>query len=125
MERSVAVKKLMKMLGKSFGYRIDTRAPTPEERAAAQAEMPAAVAERNKIKEQKDARYRAILAADQEYQSLCVAYDAARKRTDKLFSLIRHYKITVGNTNSMFFHIKAEGDSWEEVIDKLQEKAAA
>jgi hypothetical protein len=37
----------------------------------------------------------------------------------------RHYKITVGVSNSMFFHIKAEGDSWEEVINQLTKKDAA
>lgn len=120
MERAIAIKKLGALLGKSLGYRIDQNAPTREERAAAQTELTAAVAERQKLKEQKDERYRAILAADAEYQRLHTEHEAARKRTDRLFSITRHYKITVGVSTSMFFHVKAEGDSWEEIIDKLQ-----
>ena len=120
MERIVAIKKLSKLLGKGFGYRVNDKAPTAEERAEAQAATAAAVTERNKLKEQRDARYRAILAADAEYQSLHASHAAASKAVDRLFSITRHFKITVGNSNSMFFHVKAEGDSWEDVIAKVE-----
>jgi hypothetical protein len=122
MERIVAVQKLGKILGKSMGYRIDPKAPSPEERTAAQLELPAAVKLQIKIKAQRDERYRAILAADVEYQELQTAYATARNDVARRSSITRHYKITVGISSSMFFHIKAEGDSWEEVIDKLQAK---
>ena len=122
MERSVAIKKLGKLLGKSLGYRIDDKAPTREERAAAKIELTAAIEVRNGLKEKRDERYRAILAADAEYQSLHASHRAASERVDRISSMTRHYKITVGVSNSMFFHVKAEGDSWEEVIDKLQPK---
>lgn len=39
---------------------------------------------------------------------------------EKLGYQSRHYKFTVGTSNGMFFLVKAEGDSWEQVIDKLQ-----
>ena len=129
MERSVAVKKLVKLLGKSLGYRVNANAPTPEERATAKDDLPTATEERNRLKEQRDARYKAILAADAEYQSLHAAHRAACERVDKLWSTTRHYKITVGVSNSLFFTVKAEGDSWEEVITKIEnansESAAA
>jgi len=35
------------------------------------------------------------------------------------------YKITVGTTSDLFFHIKAQGDSWEDVIAQVSAKAAA
>ncbi len=123
MERSIAVKKLGKLLGKSLGYRISDKAPTQEEREAARIELKLACEARDKAREQKDARYKAILAADVEYQNLSAAAKAASERVGRLSSITRHYKITVGTTNSMFFYIKAEGDSWEEVIDKLTVKA--
>jgi hypothetical protein len=125
MERSVAIKTLGKLLGKSLGYRIDPKAATREEREAARAALTPAIEERKKLEEQKNARCRAVLAADAEYQSLCAAYELSRKETDRLGSITRHYKITVGTTTSMFFHVRAEGDSWEEVIDKLTKKEAA
>jgi hypothetical protein len=122
MERSVAIKKLAKILGKSLAYRVDIKAPTQDERSAAKAELLTAIAERNKLRDQKDARYKAILAADAEYQSLHASHKAASKHADQLSSIIHHYKFTVGTTNGMFFHIKAQGDSWEEVIENLEHR---
>lgn len=122
MERAVALKTLGKLLGKQFGYRVNAKAPTQEERDVAKAAAAEAVEERNKLKDQRRARFEAILAADAEYQSLCAAYKAASERVDKLFSITHHYKITVGTSAGMFFLVKAEGDSWEEVIDKLAAK---
>lgn len=119
MERSVAIKRIEKLLGKKLGYRVNDKAPTPEERAAAKTALPAATEDRNRMKELRDARYKAILAADAEYQSLHAAHRTACERVDALWSTTRHYKITVGTSEGMFFVHKAEGDSWEEIIDKL------
>jgi hypothetical protein len=119
MERAIAIKKLGKVLGKSLGYRINADAPTREERAAAQEALKPAIAERNALKEKRDERYRAILAADAEYQRLHAEHVAASKHVHRLASITCHFKITVGTSNSMFFHIKAEGDSWEEIIEKV------
>ena len=127
MERAAAIKTLGKLLGKKLGYRVDAKAPTQEERAEARAALTQAIEERNKLVERRDARSRAILAADAEYQSLLTDARAARERTNKLSSVAHHYKITVGTSEGMFFLVKAQGDSWEEVIDKLtaKEKQAA
>jgi hypothetical protein len=126
MERTVAIKKLGNILGKGFGYRVDPKAPDQEERDAARIELKAANAEREDIKSKLEARRKAILEADAEFQSLQAAYTAARQHADKLMSRSYHYKITVGNTvGGMFFSVKAQGDSWEDVIGKLTEKQAA
>lgn len=122
MERAVAIKKLGKILGKKLAYRIDDRAPTPEKRAEAKAELPSATQESIKLKEKRDARYKAILAADVEYQNLFAAHRAASERVSELHSITRHYKITVGTNEGLFFLHKAEGDSWEEIINKLESK---
>jgi hypothetical protein len=119
MERAVALKRLGKLLGKSLGYRVDGNAPTREERAAAREALTLAIANRTARKDAKEARYRAILAADAEYQSLLAAANAASEEVSRLGSITRHYKITVGTTSSMFFHVRAEGDTWEEIISKL------
>lgn len=125
MERAVAVKTLGKMLGKSLGYRVNPKAATAEERAIVKQQLPAlTVAKQEAEKAMKDRR-EAILAADQQYQDLIAAYKEARECQERAFSITRHYKITVGTSNGMFFHVRAEGDSWEEVIEKLSTKAAA
>lgn len=66
-----------------------------------------------------DARKKAILDADPEYQKLKADYAAADKRCGSLTAITCRYKFTVGTTGELFFHVKAQGDSWEEVIDKL------
>jgi hypothetical protein len=67
MERAVAIKKLGKLLGKSFGYRLDPKAATREKREAARAALTPAIENRKKLEEQKNERCRAVLAADTEY----------------------------------------------------------
>lgn len=119
MERSVAIKKLSKILGKSLGYRVDDKAPKHDEREAAREASKIAAAERNQLAERLEARRIAILAVDTEYQEIKAAHAVAKERADKLFSTSVHYKFTVGVTNSMFFAVKAQGDSWEEIIEKL------
>lgn len=127
MERTVALKKLGQLLGKKLGYRVNAKAPTPDERAEAKAALAPAIEERNKLKEQRDARCKVILAADAEYQSLFADARDAGKRVDELSSITRCHKITVGTSEGMFFLVKAEGDTWEEVIGRLtaKEKQAA
>ena len=125
MERAAAIKKLGKILGKSLGYRVDPKAPSNDERAAARAELPAAMQERKDLEERRRARREAILAADAEYQELIAEHEAAKQRVERLGSISRHHKITIGTSNGLFFSVKAEGDSWEDVIEKLAAKKVA
>ena len=125
MERTVALRKLEKLLGKKLGWRINPKAPTLEERDDAKTALPSVIEERNKLKELREARYREILEADAEYQRLKAEHRAANERVEKLLGTTRCYKITVGTSEGMFFLVKAEGDSWEEVIGKLTAKKIA
>ena len=126
MERAIALKKLGKLLGKGFRYRINPKAPTREEREAAKAEAPEANAKREQLSKQLDARRAALLQGDPEYQALHAAHHAARKHSTELLGLLHSYKFTVGHIiGSMFFSVKAAGDSWEEVIAKLEAKKKA
>lgn len=119
MERAVAIKKLGALLGKSMGYRVNPKGATADERATAQTQLAAAFAERSRLEREKNDRMRAVLAADQVYQQLLTEYQCMRKRADELSSITHSYKFTVGVSNSMFFHVKAEGDSWEDVIRQV------
>lgn len=127
MQRSIALKKLNALLGKGAGYRIDNKAPTPDERVAAKAELPAAIAERDRIREAKKSRYEAVLRADTEYVRLADASREAGQRVDRLSGVTRHYKITVGKSslNGLFFSVMAEADTWEEIFEKLAKKEVA
>lgn len=126
MQRNTALKKLNALLGKSAGYRVNDRAPTPEERSAARAELPAAIAERDRLRAAREARREAVLGADPEYQSLTAAQGEASKRAMRLSETTRLYRITVGKTvGGLFFLVMAEADSWEEIFAKLTKKKEA
>lgn len=124
MERATALKRLAKILGKNMGYRVDTTAPTQDERTAARAELIASLPAYDKLKEEREARLQAILAADPEYQRLKAECQAEGDRRKKLAGVTAHYRFTVGIVNSMFFSVKAQGDSWEDIFTKLQQEKA-
>ena len=123
MDKNTAVKKLHKILGKGFGYRVDPKALLREERDEARAALKGATAERDKLRAECEARRQAVLDADKEYQERYEAYKAARKQVDQLSGKLHSYRVTVGNTSNAggfgFFHVKAEGDNWEEVLEKV------
>jgi len=119
MERAVAVKKLTSLLGKKLGYRVDREAPDAEERAAIKQRFDEARVRHDELKQRRRDRFEAVLAADAEYQALHKACAAAHDEMQKAGSGLHSYKFTVGTSNGMFFHIRAQGDSWEEVIAKL------
>lgn len=125
MERAVAVKKLGKLLGKKFGYRVDTSAPTQEERDEAKESSKVLLAAKNAAKEAMMSRREALLAADGEYQQLVAAWKAADVAYSKEYSKQHCFRFTVGTMDSMFFHVKAQGDSWEEVIEKIEKENEA
>jgi hypothetical protein len=118
MERSVAIKKLGKLLGKRLGYRVDRDAPDAETRAAVRQQLPGLRAAERKVEAAMDARRAALLAADPEYQALAEAFRLARAGRQAAAATSR-YRITVGISGAVFFHVKAQGDSWEDVIAKL------
>ena len=95
-----------------------------DDRAEAREELKLSVTERDELERAKNARMLELLEADAEFQRLKTAYDASRKRCEKLVSIQHHYRFTVGVSNGMFFIIKAQGDSWEEVIKKVEKERA-
>lgn len=120
MRREDAVKKLGKLLGKNLGYRVDPRAPDADERQEAMAELKLVGANRDDLQARMQVRRRAILEADAEYQLLQGGYLEAKKYAESLASKSHHYRFTAGVSNGIFFMVKAQGDSWEEVIAKIE-----
>jgi hypothetical protein len=125
MERAVAIKKLGKILGKSLGYRVDPKAPDQDDRDEAHAKLREETPKRDALKKQMEARRAEVLLADTEYQRLKTDHARAAKNCDDLFSITYRYRFTAGTSNGMFFRIEAQGDSWEDVIAELTEKATA
>jgi hypothetical protein len=126
MDRSIAIRKLHKIIGKGFGYRENTKAGTREDREKAKAALKVASAERQRLNEALEARKRLLLSGDEEYQKTLAAYREAGKRTSALSAKSHSYRVTVGTSQDVgglgFFMVKAEGDSWQEVLEKVQGK---
>jgi PHD/YefM family antitoxin component YafN of YafNO toxin-antitoxin module len=120
MERAVAIKKLRQMLGNKFAYVINANAPGAEKRQEAYELFKKVNATRDELAKELQARSAAVLAADPEYQRLKERYHTTRQHAEQLGATARHYKIEVGRDEKLFFHVDAQGDSWEEIIAKLK-----
>src|SRR4030095_4978611 len=94
MERSIAIRKLGKLLGKSLGYRIEPKAPTQDEREAALTQLSASRQLRASLGQQRDARRDEVLKADAEYQRLKQEYEAMAEQCEERDGIVRHYRGT-------------------------------
>jgi len=119
MERTVAIKKLAKLLGKSMGYRVDPAAPTADERAEAKEQLPALIEAVSKAEQAMNERRRSVLAADTEYQTLHAAYIDVRKCKASVAGKLHSFKFTAGQSGDLFFSVMGQGDSWEQVIEQV------
>jgi len=125
MERSVAVKRLHKMLGPKFGYQIDPKALMHDEREAEKEQHQEAVTVRDNTRaelQRMRTEHMAKLEATDEYKAIQLKLEEQKKRAQHLAARQMARRFTVGTSNSLFFHVAAEGDSWEEIFDKLKEK---
>lgn len=124
MERAIAVKKLRALLGSKLGYRFDAGAPSKEERETARAELKEAAKMRDDLGSKLQVRRKQICDADPEYQAISAGLDIARKRLEKLNQIAYRHRVEVGTSSKLgifnCFHVAATGDSWEEVIAKVQ-----
>ncbi len=121
MTRADALKKLRKVLGPKMTWSENERAARgPEERAAAADALPEARQRRDELKAKRDERYRAILAADGEYQALLAEHAAARAEVESLQGQAGRYRCRVGVIEHGILNlIKAQGDNWAEVVSQV------
>lgn len=122
MERHVAVKKLRKLLGPSLGYRVNLKAPDHDDRVEAREALKATSLVRDDLAKQKEARMQALLQGDAEYQQLKAAHKEVKDRCHELSRISMTYRFTAGTCSDLFFHVMAEGDSWEEVIATITKR---
>lgn len=119
MNKAQAIAKLSKVLGKNFGYRLDPKAKNADERAEAAARAKEVHARLKAVREAKEARCAAILAADAQYQQLSVDARLLSNEYDAQRYITLCAPITVGTTDGLFFSVRAEGDNWSEVVEKV------
>lgn len=121
MNRKQALAKLRPILGSKMGYREDYKAAIGEEREQLLAANIARQQRKQAAKAALDARRVAVLAADPEYRALSDEYAALSAECEAAPSAYAR-RITVGVMSSLFFSVRAEGDTWAEVVEKVTSK---
>ena len=122
MDKSTALRKLRKILGKKFGYREAPTALVGEQRAQALIDMKGAQQQLQEARRQLTERREALLQIDPEYQRLLGVVRLADSEARLCQSVAYVRRITVGTVGELFFHVEAEGDNWQEVVDKVTAK---
>lgn len=118
MNKTQALSKLRTIIGAKLGYRVDDTAPDEEGRERRRAAYREADIAARAAREAAEARRQSLLAGDAEYQTLRAAAIKAAAYKEALPSS-HHYRITVGRSESIFFSIKAQGDTWDDVVSQL------
>lgn len=121
MNSKQALARLRKVLGPKAGYRIRNDSPDADERARLTAEIPGKLAERNAAREALEARRKELLM-DPLYLSLVERYRKLQHESAEMVGRNNLARITVGRVNSLFFTVAAQGETWNEVFEKLKEK---
>jgi len=116
-----ALTKLRKAIGPKIGWHENNKALDAAGRAAADIEATKLREQERALKAEVDA-LRAKLLDVPEYIELCKRLSIVRKRADNEQSASHRYRITVGKSMDIFFHVIVEGDNWEDVIARAKEK---
>ena|SRR5579864_1169478 len=115
------LKQLKDALGSNLAYRINDHALDAAGRAAKHVELTAVAARFKDANERMEARRRELLS-DPIYRELQASVTELRKARDELAGYMHARKYSVGACSGMFFHVKADGDTWGEVLEKLRAK---
>jgi hypothetical protein len=119
---------LIKLYGKKAAWRYNDRAFKGDEREALHAKLPELSAAYTQAKAAMDAR-RAELLRDPEYQRLRKETARAEGEHSEALAGALHRRVTVGYMSGVagleFFHVTAEGDNWQDAIDKARAKVKA
>jgi hypothetical protein len=127
MTREQALKKLRKLLGKNAAFTVHERISSPEARARALESRRFLSGRKVELSERLEARRKALLDGDPEYQSLLAELRPVREQIEKQTGEAFYYKFVAGTVSRLIpsmpiFHIEASGDTWEDVIAKIEAK---
>lgn len=128
MTRQEAWQRLVRLFGeKRAGYRVAKAISSPEKRQKAKEAADALHARWTDVKTRREARAKELLS-DSLYQELEAESRALYRARDQALAEAGAYRFTIGTSDGMFFHVSAQGDTWEECFAKLdatQQKAKA
>lgn len=120
MNEKQAIAAMKKLWGSKAAWRYNEHALRGEDREQQGREADVLREKQRVAKEARDAR-RAELLKDPEYVRLVAEHNAAEKAADLAAGNYRARRVTVGTMSNgaglSFFHVKAEGDNWQDAID--------
>jgi hypothetical protein len=120
MTRQEAIKKLGRIYGKKAGYRVADGAANADERAAASQALKELRALNRELDAQIDKR-RAELLNVPDYNELLKTRSSIKQQMNTAMSVAASHKFTAGYVSGMgFFHVEAQGDTWEEIFAKIE-----
>lgn len=122
MNMTQALTALKKLYGKNAMWRYDERAPLADERERFSSLMPTLAMMKRETSEAAEARRRALLAADDEYQRLLFAAQSADTAWKEARGMSHWFRVTVGRSIGIGMEVKAQADNWQDAIDQAREK---
>jgi seryl-tRNA synthetase len=127
MTRDQAFKKIRKLLGPKAAADVRGDISSPEKRERASESLKFLRTRREELDAKITARQKELLDVP-DFQALLEERRKLRKEVDSFQGEALHYKFMAGRISGVggisFFHVEAQGDTWEEVIAKLEAKAA-
>ena len=121
MTRADAIRKITKLLGPKAYWRVGEHTTSPEKREEAKVCNLDLNFRRASVHRDLQARQRELLDADPEYQRLHAEWRALNAEEHQ----VSGYKFEAGVREGIFITPRAYGDTWEEVITKLQAQQKA
>jgi hypothetical protein len=121
MNQSQAMARLRKIYGKNAALQ-DTKRPTSPELRQQQQDARRQANERRLLAERAlTERREKILSADAEYQNLLSLQKAAVRAANNC--PFPEFRYSAGELSSLAFHVRAQGDSLEEIVEQIERKA--
>lgn len=124
MNMNQAMKRVNELLGKRAVIRIEKACCTPEEREEARQRLGGLSASFKAAEAARDARRKALLDGDAEYQRLCAELRAVQLERDATRSVVFFYPVTIGIDAGICLSVRAYGDTLADAIANLESKAA-
>lgn len=119
MERTTAIKRLQKRFGPKFMYRVADKPSSAEARAEHWQLFQQTKAEVEAL----NAREKEIIDAIPEIQDIRAKRRELIQTRERARGWASYYRYQVGtNMHGFAFAIEAQGDSWEDIFRKLEEK---
>jgi hypothetical protein len=113
---------IRRLIGPKAMWRYDEGAPSADERVELRMALPVLESARESARVAVQRRKDELLAGDAEYQRLRQTWHDANNEAARGLASAHRYRVSVGKDTGLFFHILAEGDNWQDAIDKLKAK---